>query len=267
MKSHVKRLYVGSNLKMYKTVQQTVAYFRGLDDLTRDIPESELCLFAAASYTALYTVSAELSKMRVYLGAQDLFWEDTGPYTGAVSPIMLKECGVRVVQVGHSERRRHFGETDSSVNKKVRASLHHGFTTLICIGETIEEKSWNVTEERLRQQVKIALNNVRPGQLSKVWLAYEPVWAIGEEGTPATPEYANRMHQVIRDVLMVKFSNEGQFVPILYGGSVNTENAIEMIAQPEVDGLYIGRSAWRATEFNLLIRQVRSVWLEKSNSD
>ena len=145
MKSAAKTLYIGSNLKMYKNIEQTLEFFRRLDSLTKDIQAPNLCLFAMATYPALFTVHTGLPGIGVQLGAQDVYWEEYGPYTGAISPLVLKECGVQVVQIGHSERRQLFAETDASVNKKVLASLKHGFTALVCVGETAEDK--NDTQE------------------------------------------------------------------------------------------------------------------------
>jgi len=263
VKSEVRTLYLGSCLKMYKNIQQTLDFFRTLDSQTQDIQGEQLLLFAMAPYPALHTVSAELPKRKMYLGAQDVYWEDYGPFTGAVSPSMLKECGVQVVQIGHSERRQHFGETDAMVNKKALASLRHGFITLVCVGETIEEKTWGISAERIREQTKIALHGVMPDQMGKIWLAYEPAWAIGEQGVPATPEYASTMHDALREVLLELSPLAGKSIPLLYGGSVNPENALEFIIKPEIDGLYIGRSAYDPQKFNPLIRSIRTVWSQK----
>lgn len=248
---------------MYKNVQETVDFFRTLDSLTRDIQGEQFRLFAMAPYPALCRVSAELTSRQMWLGAQDVYWEEYGAFTGAVSPSMLEECGVQVVQVGHSERRRLFGETDSMVNKKVRATLRHNFITLICVGETAEEKDWGISVERIREQTKIALAETEQEHFAKIWLAYEPAWAIGEAGIPATPDYASDMHNALREVLVELSPSTGRKIPILYGGSVDPANALEFIAKPEIDGLYIGRSAYDADRYNPLIRKIRSVWLQK----
>jgi triosephosphate isomerase len=264
VRSAIKTLYIGSNLKMYKNIEQTLEFFRRLDSLTEDIQGPNLCLFAMAAYPALFTVHTGLPGIGVRLGAQDIYWEEYGPYTGAISPLMLKECGVQVVQVGHSERRQYFGETDASVNKKVLASLKHGFIALVCVGETAEEKNWGVSVERVREQTKIALAGIEPAHFDRLWIAYEPAWAIGPKGTPATPEYAARMQGAVRQLLLELSLANGNHVPILYGGSVNAANAVEFIAKQEIDGLYIGRSAYDTDEFNALIRNVRGIWLRKS---
>ena len=248
---------------MYKNVQQTLDFFRTIDSLTQDIQGERFRLFAMAPYPALYRVSSELPSRKMWLGAQDVYWEEYGAFTGAVSPSMLEECGVQVVQVGHSERRRLFGETDRMINRKVRATLKHDFVTLVCVGETAEEKAWGISIERIREQTKIALDGAEADDFAKIWLAYEPAWAIGESGVPATPEYASDMHQALRQVLVELSPSAGPRIPILYGGSVDPSNALEFIAKPEIDGLYIGRSAYDAERYNPLIRSILSVWHQK----
>ncbi|MGE5582912.1 MAG: triose-phosphate isomerase [Bacillota bacterium] len=258
-----KKLYLGTNLKMYKNIKQTIDYLNGLSEVTKDISREEICLFVIPSFTSLYASSLEINQNIIKLGAQNMFWEDFGQFTGEVSPLMLKEIGVQIIEIGHSERRQHFGETDFTVNKKVIASLKHGFTSLICVGETGLDKQLNITIERLRLQLKIALNGVREEQTPNIWIAYEPVWAIGEQGVPARADYAGDIHRGLRETLWEIFPNNGGNIPLLYGGSVNHKNAVEFICQSEIDGLFIGRSAWEIWSFNSLIREVIPVWRTK----
>lgn len=258
-----KKLYIGSNLKMYKNIKQTITYLHELEELTKDISREELCLFIIPSYISLHQATLEINQKLIRLGAQNMFWEEYGEYTGEVSPVMLKEIGLDIVEIGHSERRQFFGETDITVNKKVRAGLRNGLITLICIGETQHDKEYMINTERLRQQIKIALHKVGEEELANIWIAYEPVWAIGEEGVPAEPSYASSMHRVIRDVLLELYPGSGRDVPILYGGSVNCLNAPDLIVQPEIDGLFIGRAAWEASNLNKLIRDILPLWRGK----
>jgi triosephosphate isomerase len=260
----INKLYIGTNLKMYKSIRETTEYLKCLLAKTKDLSREELCLFVIPSYTSLQAASLAVDRKYIRLGAQNMFWADMGQFTGEVSPLMLKEIGIDIIEIGHSERRQYFGETDFTVNKKVLASLRHGFTALICVGETNEEKSLNITVERIRQQVKVALNEVREDQVSNIWIAYEPVWAIGEHGVPATADYVNDVHGVIRGVLQEIFPIAGSDIPILYGGSVNPGNAPELIRQPEINGLFIGRSAWDALSYNDLIREILPVWSVKN---
>jgi len=260
----MKRLYIGTNLKMYKNIRETCDYLAQLEALTRDLDRDEVCLFAIPSYTALHAASGVVSRGAIMLGAQNMHWEEKGQFTGEISPPMLQEIGIEIAEIGHSERRQLFGESDETVNKKVHAALRHGFTALICVGETAREKELGVADERLRIQVKIALHQVEEANLDRIWVAYEPVWAIGVQGIPAEPEYANEKHQVIRTVLKELFPQKGREVPILYGGSVHLANALSFISQPEVDGLFIGRFAWNAESFNELIRAVLLAWRTKT---
>ncbi len=156
--------------------------------------------------------------------------------------------------IGHSERRHVFGETDYEENKKVKASLKHGFTTLLCIGETGEEKAFGISKEVLNTQLKVGFHDVSKEELGKIWVAYEPVWSIGVNGTPASADYAQEMHKNIKACLVEIFGEEAAQIPVLYGGSVNPGNCEELICQPDIDGLFTGRSAWQADAFDKLIR-------------
>lgn len=250
------KLYLGTNTKMYKTAAQTEEFLTALDTLTKEMDREQLKLFVIPSFTALERARRCVPKERIRLGAQNMGWEAQGEFTGEVSPLMLKEVGVEIVEIGHSERRHKLGETDEQENRKVLCALEYGFTPLLCIGETATQKKYDLGPEVLRTQLKIGLYGVLPDQARKIMVAYEPVWAIGTSGKPASKEYAVRMHRVIRETLTELFGEEGNHVPVLYGGSVNRENAGDLILIPDIDGLFIGRSAWDAENFNHIIRQV-----------
>ena len=252
------QVFVGSNLKMYKTIRQTLEYTACLQTLTGDIPRDSLRLFILPSYTALADACRTVDHSLIWVGAQNMHWADQGQFTGEISAPMLQEIGVDLVMAGHAERRVLFGETDEMVNRRVLACLSHGFQVLVCVGETAEDKSYRVSIERLAQQLKIALHNVRQESLSRVWLAYEPSWAIGEQGIPADPEYINDVHLELHQVLEKLFPSHGSRVPVLYGGSVGLNNAANIAQLPEVDGLFIGRAAWDAKQFNQIIRSIQA---------
>lgn len=255
-----KKLYFGSNLKMYKTIKDTVDYLNALVDNTKDISRDEIELFIIPSYTTLESATRKVDRKYVKLGAQNMCWEDEGQFTGEISPVMLKELGLDLVMIGHSERRHVFGETDIEENKKVKAALNHGFTTLLCIGETAQEKEFGISSEVLRTQLKIGFHNVPVSQAKNIWVAYEPVWSIGVNGTPASAGYAEEMHKVIKACLAEIFGEEAKDIPVLYGGSVNPGNANELIVQPSIDGLFTGRAAWQADKFDRLIRDAKAVY-------
>jgi triosephosphate isomerase len=254
MTERFERVIFGSNLKMYKTNRDTVEYLTELQRLTGDIPRELIDLFILPSYTALADACRSVDPALISIGAQNVHWEPQGQFTGEVSIPMLQDAGVNLVMIGHAERREKFGETDLMVNQRVLACLNNGLRVLICIGDTLQEREMGVCEDILARQLKIALHNVIPEQLSRVWLAYEPVWAIGEKGIVAAPELANSVHAYLHDLLVRLYPDAGRGAPVLYGGSVNLDNAAEMISQPDIDGLFVGRAAWNAANFNQMIR-------------
>lgn len=255
-----KKLYFGSNLKMYKTTKETVAYLQKLVENTKDISRDEIELFIIPSFTTLENAIAEIDTDYVRIGAQNMCWEEQGQFTGEISPLMLKEIGVKLVMIGHSERRHVFGETDAEENRKVKASLAHGFKTLLCIGETAEEKEFGISAEVLRTQLKVGFHGVSADQVPDIWVAYEPVWSIGVNGTPASPDYAEEMHKVIKATLREIFGEAADEIPVLYGGSVNPGNSNQLIVQPSIDGLFTGRAAWDADKFDVLIRDAMKTY-------
>ena len=258
-----KKLYFGNNLKMYKNIHDTVEYLQNLVGYTKDLSRDEIELFIIPSYTTLESAAKNVDRTYVKIGAQNMCWEDEGQFTGEISPLMLKEIGIDLVMIGHSERRHVFGETDIEENKKVKAALNHGFTTLLCIGETAEEKSYGISPEVLRTQLKIGFHDIPVSQIPNIWVAYEPVWSIGVNGTPATADYAEEMHKVIKQTLLDIFGDAGADIPVLYGGSVNPGNASELIVQPSIDGLFTGRAAWQADKFDKLIRDAKTAFESK----
>ncbi len=249
-----KKLYIGSNLKMYKTVSETVRYLQRLEENTKEIDKDQVQLFILPSYTSLAAATEAADTERIRIGAQNMSWADEGQFTGEISPVMLEETGADLVMIGHSERRHVFGETDREENQKVKAALSHGITPLLCIGETAGQKEDGISEEILRIQIKRGLRGVSEEQLGNVWVAYEPVWSIGVDGTPATADYAEKMHKAIKKVLVELYQEAAGQIPVLYGGSVNAENAKELIVQESIDGLFVGRAAWDADQFRILIQ-------------
>ena len=252
-----KKIYFGSNLKMYKTVQETTQYLKELQKYTENIRQTyqNVKLFILPSYTALQAASNAIDQNKIQLGAQNMCWEEEGQFTGEISPRMLEEFNITLTMIGHSERRHVFGESDTEENKKVLRALQHDFTALLCVGETDEEKEQGRSKEVLRRQISVGLSGVSKSDAGKIWIAYEPVWSIGTTGTPASAEYAEEMHGEIRNILMEIFKEEGENIPILYGGSVNKNNACGLIVQPHIDGLYVGRAAWEAKAFSELIKE------------
>lgn len=251
------KLYFGTNLKMYKTIAQTTEFLQRLAEHSKDISYNDIELFVIPSFTTLPSAIHSIDRQHLKLGAQNMSWEEQGQFTGEISPLMLKELNLDIVMIGHSERRHIFGETDYEENLKVHTALKHDFTALLCIGETAQQKDYGISDETLRAQLKIGLHNISPEYLHKVWIAYEPVWSIGVNGIPASTDYAEEKHKVIKQTLYELFGDQSTQIPVLYGGSVNPQNANQLIIQPSIDGLFIGRSAWDADAFNDLIRQTK----------
>ena len=252
-----KKVYLGTNTKMYKGVADTVSYLEELCRLTGDLSREALELFVIPAFTALESARRCAPRELVRLGGQNMGWAGEGPYTGEISPKMLLEVGADIAELGHSERRHVQGEPDEMVNRRVRCAAEYGLTALLCIGETAEEKARGLADEVLRTQLKAGLYGLDAGGAERLWVAYEPVWAIGEHGVPATREYAGERHDTIRRTLTELYGEQaGQAVPLLYGGSVNPDNAVGLIRMENIDGLFIGRSAWDARKFNAIIRDV-----------
>ncbi|NVO29447.1 triose-phosphate isomerase [Donghicola sp. C2-DW-16] len=233
--------WIGTSWKMNKTLAEAMVFAEALAaaDGGRD---ERIQRFVIPSFTNVRQVKDVLADTSVKVGAQNMHWADQGAWTGEVSPLMLKDCNLDIVELGHSERREHFGETDETVGLKTEAAVRHGLIPLICIGETLPEREAGRAAEVLEAQVRGALGKLSDEQTqAPILLAYEPVWAIGENGIPATSDYADdRQAEIIavaQDVL-------GRRIPCLYGGSVNPGNCEELITCPHIDGLFIGRSAW-----------------------
>ena len=230
-------LIVG-NWKMHKTTAEAAVFVRRLLEL---VPTPSIDVVLAPPFTALQAVGQALGASSPYtLGAQDVFWEDQGAYTGEISAPMLAEVGCRYVIIGHSERRHLFGETDEGVNKKIRASLRHDLRPIICVGESLAERERGNTLAVISDQLKKGLAGLSKADLSKITIAYEPVWAIGT-GKAATPVQATAAHEALRRVLQELGGAESvSDTRILYGGSVTPENAAGFLSAPQVDGALVG---------------------------
>jgi triosephosphate isomerase len=259
-----KKLSIGTNTKMYKTMAETVEFLKKLQQNTADLSRDEMDLFVIPSFTSLERARQIIKNNALLLGAQNMSWEDQGQFTGEISPLMLKEIGIDIVEIGHSERRHVLGETDQEENKKVLTALRHGLRPLLCVGETEEQKKYGIADEILAMQLKIGLHDVRGDQIQNCLIAYEPVWAIGVSGKPAAKEYAEEKHRLIRETVKNLYGPAGAGIPILYGGSVDHTNAVELIQMEHIDGLFIGRSAWDADNFNAIIRDVLSAFKQKN---
>lgn len=245
-----KHVWVGTSWKMNKTLAEAQAFAEGLP---RE-GHANIQRFVIPPFTAVREVKSVLAETTVKVGAQNMHWADDGAWTGEVSAPMLKDCGLDIVELGHSERREFFNETDETVGLKVEAAVRHGLIPLICIGETLAEREAGRATETLVAQVIGALSKLSPAQKSStILLAYEPVWAIGTNGIPATSGYADaRQAEIIATAQTIL----NRRIPCLYGGSVNPGNAAELITCPHIDGLFIGRSAWNVAGYLDILARV-----------
>ncbi len=243
---------IAGNWKMYKGVHGAVAYAKELRVLAADIVDLELVI--APAFTAVHAVADALRNSNIAVAGQDVFWEKEGAFTGAVSAPMLKDAGAALVIVGHSERRRVFGDTDADVNRKVHAAYAADLAPIVCVGETLDERDGGRTLDVLDTQVKAAIDGVSSAQFATMVIAYEPVWAIGT-GRTATPDQAQEAHAHIRSRLRQWLGAEAaDGCQILYGGSVKPDNAKATLQQPDVDGALIGGASLEVQSFLAIAR-------------
>ena len=243
---------VAGNWKMNKTVEEARALVFSMSKNLREIEGVEKVL--CPPFIALLPVSALLQGTDIGTGAQNLHWEEGGAFTGEIAPDMVAEFCQYVI-IGHSERRAYFGETDETVNKKVKAALAHDLTTIVCVGETEDEYDSGQTGEIVRRQVKFGLADIAPVQAAHIVVAYEPVWAIGT-GKASSPEAANAvLADHIRPALTELFGAEtAQVIRIQYGGSVKPENAADFFSQPEIDGALVGGASLKKDDFIAIVQ-------------
>lgn len=250
------QFWVGTSWKMNKTLSESLGFAEALklDDSRAD---PRIQRFIIPPYTAVREVKKALLGTSVKVGAQNMHWEDAGAWTGEVSPMMLKDCALDLIELGHSERREHFGETDTSVGLKTEAAIRHGFVPLICIGETLQDRESGLAADVLAKQVIGSLQFLSDEQKqAPILFAYEPVWAIGVNGIPASPDYADARQA---EIIAVCEAQTGRRIPCLYGGSVNPQNCEELINKPHIDGLFIGRSAWEVEGYIDILEKCSAV--------
>ena len=247
MNRRYRKTIIAGNWKMNKTASETKQF---AEELKAIMPMAKWCdVLVCVPSVNIPAAMRAFKDMRVSVGAENLFYEKSGAYTGEVSAEMLKDLGVKYVIIGHSERRQYFGETDITVNKKVHAALDAGLHPIICVGESLEQRELGVTMELIALQVKSALAGVSAEKLRKCVIAYEPVWAIGT-GKTATPEQAGEVCTFIRATIRHMYGARiARSITIQYGGSMNPGNAATLLAQPDIDGGLIGGAALKPDQF------------------
>lgn len=241
---------IAGNWKMNKTLDEAIELVKGIKGGKRDEDvEAVLCV----PFVNLTEVKKLIDGTDIKLGAQNVYWEDSGAYTGEVSPLMLKNIGVEYVIIGHSERRQYFYETDDIVNKKVKAAINHGLKPILCVGETLEEREKGIEQDIVGDQIKKALEGIEENNISDIVIAYEPIWAIGT-GKTASSKDANTMLGFIREILGDIYNEDlKNNIRILYGGSVKPNNVKELMAEEEIDGALVGGASLKKDDFLSLI--------------
>lgn len=237
---------IAGNWKMHKTIDEAVQFVKDIKDEVRG---TDVEVVICAPFTLLLPLKEAIKDTNIKLGAQNMHWEDQGAFTGEISPVMLKDIGVDYCIIGHSERRQYFHETDETVNKKVHAALKHNIRPIVCVGETLEEREQGKTEEIVKNQTRKALAGVPGAEMTKIVIAYEPIWAIGT-GKTATPEQANEVIYQIREIIKELYGEDlCTEIRIQYGGSVKGSNAEEIMNQEDIDGALVGGASLKADEF------------------
>jgi len=243
---------IAANWKMYKHPPQTREFFHHFLPLVADHTRDEIAV--CPPYVDIHAAVEAAKGSNVGIGAQDVYWKEDGAYTGEISPSMLLAVGCSHVIIGHSERRQFFGETDDTVNLKLKASLEAGLIPIVCVGEVLEEREAGLTEDVLRRQCLRAFHAISGKKASAMVVAYEPVWAIGT-GKTATPQMASEAHQLIRgEVAKALGQKLAEELRILYGGSVKPENAKALMAEEEIDGALVGGASLDPKSFAAIVK-------------
>ncbi|HOL21293.1 MAG TPA: triose-phosphate isomerase [bacterium] len=245
----MRKSLIAGNWKMYKTPRESVEFVKGLKDAIKTYIDRDVLI--CPPFTSLTSVAEALEGSSIKLGAQNVFFEDEGAFTGEISPRMLKEIGVSYIICGHSERRNIFMETDEVINKKVQKTISSGITAILCVGEKLEERERGNTFNVIKTQVEKCLEGIE--EAASVVIAYEPVWAIGT-GKTATPEQAEEVHFFIRGLIEKSFGKDfAERILILYGGSVKAENIDSLMAQRDIDGVLVGGASLKLESFLRII--------------
>jgi triosephosphate isomerase len=246
---------MAGNWKMNKTIAESVSFVRMLKTAAADIKDVDVLV--CPTFICVNVVYNEVKGSNINVGAQDLFWEEKGAFTGEVSASMLKDVGCSYVLVGHSERRQYFGEVDKAVNKKVKAALLNDIVPIVCVGETLREREENATFKVIEKQVKESLSDLSQEEASKLVIAYEPVWAIGT-GKTATPQQAQEVHAFIRETYSQLYKDVADKVRVLYGGSVKPDNVSELMKQSDIDGGLVGGASLEVESFVKLVKYYKN---------
>lgn len=244
---------------MYKTIPEAIELANGLKRELYDIEAEDIDIVLCTPFTCLSEVSEIVTNSNIQLGAQDMYWQEEGAFTGEISPKMLLDAGCKFVIIGHSERRQFFSETNETVNKKIKAALANGLTPIMCVGESLAEREKNLTFKVLEDHVMNGLKDISEKDALKIVVAYEPVWAIGT-GKTATPDQAQEAQKYIRDLLVKLYNKDiAESIRIQYGGSVKPDNIAELMKKPDVDGGLVGGASLTVESFAKIVKGASGV--------
>lgn len=244
----MRKTLVAGNWKMNTLADDSVGLAKGVASASNDFGNTEVLL--CPPFIWIQSVKLAIDGTPVKLGAQNLYWEDKGPYTAEISGPMLKSAACEYIIIGHSERRQYFGETDETVNKRLKKAIEHGLLPIVCLGENLDERESGKTADVIKEQFAKGFDGFT--DFDKIVIAYEPVWAIGT-GKTATPEQAQEIHELLRGLLK-EVTKSADDIRILYGGSVKPGNAAELISKPDIDGFLVGGASLKAVDFNGIIK-------------
>jgi triosephosphate isomerase len=243
---------MSGNWKMYMNTASGLDLVKSLKAGCSDVKDRDILIFVP--FTLLAPIAKELDGTNIWVGAQNMYFEKEGAFTGEISPLQLLDTGAKWVLLGHSERRHVFGETNDLINKKLKSALAHGIKPVLCVGELLEEREGGKIEEVLKTQTKGGFKDLSKEDAAKVVIAYEPVWAIGT-GKTASPEDADEAHKIIREILTSIYDKEiAENMRILYGGSVKPDNVDGLMAKPNVDGSLVGGASLKADGFTRIVK-------------
>lgn len=245
---------IAGNWKMNKTINEALELVKALHYGLQYPEVAKFEIVIAPPYTALNQVAEFLKDSFIGVSSQDLFWQDSGAFTGAISAPMIKDAGAEYAIIGHSERRQLFNENDATVNKKIKAALKYNLIPIFCVGETLQERESGQVNTVIGTQFSGGLMDITAENMAKIVIAYEPVWAIGT-GKTATPEQAEEVHAMIRNMLLQNFGQTtADIVRIIYGGSVKSANSKELLSKPNIDGALVGGASLKADDFINIIK-------------
>ncbi|MFQ5721582.1 MAG: triose-phosphate isomerase [Candidatus Aminicenantales bacterium] len=253
--------FIAGNWKMHKTIPEALELVTAICQKSPELKEAEIVVIPP--FTALKAVSQEIEGSHVKLGAQNLFWEEKGAFTGEISPVMVRDAGCQFVVVGHSERRQYFGETNETVNKRIKAALNNGLVPIMCLGESLEERKKDKTIEKVARQINEGLEGLNEKEARQTIIAYEPIWAIGT-GLTASPSQAQEVHAFIRGQLEERYGNKiASCAIILYGGSVKPANTWALLKEKDINGALVGGASLEAASFVKIIEEGIRAYKEK----